>query len=71
MSTLKKSKKTKPHANGIVRKKALTVENLMERQEELINFFSKKDQGLINEIVNIEYRLALVEQGYSLADTER
>lgn len=52
----------------VLRKKIVTVKTLLRRQDEIINSFSKKQQILMNEALNIEYKLAMVEQGYSLED---
>ena len=52
----------------VLRKKVITVKSLLRRQDEIIDSFSKKQQNLISEAINIEYKLAMVEQGYSLED---
>lgn len=52
----------------VLRKKIVTVKTLLRRQDEIVNSFSKKQQILMNEALNIEYKLAMVEQGYSLED---
>lgn len=41
---------------------------IRSRQTEILNMFSKKDQRLVNEAMNIEYTLAMIEQGYSFED---
>ena len=52
----------------VIRKKIITVKDLLRRQDEILQTFPKKQQSLINEAINIEYKLAMVEQGYSLED---
>jgi hypothetical protein len=48
----------------------LTVKNLLKRQEEILNSFPREQQNLITEALNIEYKLALVEEGYALGDID-
>lgn len=62
------SKSEKSARSLVLRKKVITVKTLLRRQDEIVNTFSKKQQNLINEAINIEYKLAMVEQGYSLED---
>lgn len=50
----------------VLRRKIVTVKTLLRRQDEIVTGFSKKQQKLINEALDIEYKLAMVEQGYSL-----
>jgi hypothetical protein len=40
----------------------------MRKQDKIFKMFPKNDQELINEAINIEYKLAMIEQGYRLQD---
>ena len=55
----------------VIRKKIVTIKGLLKRQDEIVEMFSKKQQKLISEAINIEYKLAMVEQGYSLENLDR
>jgi SOS-response transcriptional repressor LexA len=52
----------------VVLKKPKTIKEIIKRQDEIIAMFTKKQQKLINEAIDIEYKLAMVEQGYNLED---
>ncbi len=55
----------------VVRKKIITIKDILKRQDEIVKMFSKDQQKLINEAINIEYKLAMIEHGYSLEDADR
>ena len=44
----------------------MTINKLIKRQNEIINKFPIDQQKLIIEAINIEYKLALVEEGYPI-----
>ncbi len=52
----------------VIQNKTVTMKNMIRRQDEIVAMFTKKQQWLINEAINIEYKLALAEQGYSFED---
>lgn len=54
--------------NLVIRKKILTIKDILKRQSEIVKMFPKNEQKLINEAINIEYKLAMIEQGYRLED---
>lgn len=44
----------------------MTVNKLIKRQNEILKKFGVNQQKLIIEAINIEYKLALVEEGYPI-----
>ncbi|MBU2545285.1 hypothetical protein KKC65_02435 [Patescibacteria group bacterium] len=64
--------KSKNSARSIViRKKIVTIKSMLKRQDKIIEMFPKKQQKLINEAINIEHKLTMIEQGYSLEKLDR
>jgi SOS-response transcriptional repressor LexA len=55
----------------VVRKKIITIKDILKRQDEIVKMFPKDQQKLINEAINIEYKLAMIEHGCSLEDADR
>jgi len=55
----------------IVLKKPKNIKDIMRRQDEIVVMFTKDQQNLINEAINIEYKLTMVEQGYKLENLDR
>ena len=55
----------------VLRKKIVTIKDILKRQEEILKMFPKHEQKLINEAINIEYKLAMIEQGYSIEDADK
>ena len=55
----------------VIRKKIVTIKDILKRQDEIVKLFPKDQRKLINEAINIEYKLAMIEHGYSLEDADR
>jgi SOS-response transcriptional repressor LexA len=55
----------------VVLKRPKTIKDIMRRQDEIVAMFTEDQQNLINEAINIEYKLAMIEQGYKLENLDR
>lgn len=47
------------------------IKEIQKRQDEIVAMFTKKQQKLINEAINIEYKLTKVEEGYELETLDK
>ena len=52
----------------VLRKKIVTIKDIIKRQNDIIKMFPTSQQKMINEAIEIEYKLAMIEQGYSIED---